>query len=210
MNETAGTDDLSAADAVATIERVSTYEEPLRRRTEGVTWVVWGLVTVTFLATQAALGDTVPWELYFLIWLPGWLGVGVLGAELVWRIAGLTRETLAPDARRAIALFVVGALAFASLMAAVYPFSGPNYAPQTILVLVLPWTFLATVQWGRLTEGGRRLSVAVAVTLVVLGAAFLLAGGVAFVQGTDRAALMVGMIAGGVPFATGTWWTLRG
>lgn len=198
--------ELSAAEAVATIDRVSALEEPLRRRTEGVTWVVWGLVTATFLATQAALGDAVPWEVWLLVWLPAWLGVGVLGTEMVWRIASLTASTLAPDARRTGVAFLLGAMALTAIMTAVYPFSGPDYVPQLVTLLVLPWAFLAAVQWRRLTDAGRTLTLVLAVVILGLGVPTTLGFG-ALSYGS---ALLVALVAGGVPFVAGTWWTLRG
>lgn len=46
MSETAPGKGFSLQSALQALEQATRYEEPLRHRTEGVTWMLWGVVAV--------------------------------------------------------------------------------------------------------------------------------------------------------------------
>ncbi|MCA1814791.1 MAG: hypothetical protein LC624_12755, partial [Halobacteriales archaeon] len=105
------TESLTVEQAVRAIDAARRYEEPLRRRTEGVTWMVWGFVTFAMMSFGSALellGLPFSSQVYYLYPF-ALLAIGIAGTKAVWSIAGVslpaTREgTLRSAAGIALAI----------------------------------------------------------------------------------------------------------
>lgn len=50
--------DTATADALPLLTRALSYESSLRRRTEGVTWAIWGVVLATIMRIHAQIGTS--------------------------------------------------------------------------------------------------------------------------------------------------------
>ncbi len=61
----AGAERFDVRGAIETIDRATSYDIPLRRRTEGVTWMVWGLATAVAFLAFSTLDPT-----RYVSWLP--------------------------------------------------------------------------------------------------------------------------------------------
>lgn len=198
-------------EAVEAIGRATAYDMPLRRRTEGVTWMVWGLATaVAFLAfTTTDPTRFVSWLLMIVLWPL----LGIVGTSAAWRIAALSRATLAPQASRmsATAIVIMVALALALVAAlAITGGQGPSPLLMASAISVLPWASLAVLQWRRMTPGGQRTTVWTGVAMGM--ATLLLLEFVIVPDGEHFEANMLLSLAlmGGLPFALGLWRVFRG
>lgn len=228
MTETAGTESLSVEDAVATIEQATGYEEALRRRTEGVTWMVWGVVTggiqMSFTAGRSffrpfrdarAGGPPPGW--YEPLVILGWLAVGVLLTFAVWRIASVSAPKLAPKPRRtALGGILFIALLYAAIAVLSWLAGGMPEALFPLLAIGAAWLGAGALDVFETTSTGRR-------TLLVIGAVILAAGAIAVLAlpwsgflpyreelTYDAVSPLVILAGGGVPFLAGLWQTLRG
>ena len=81
---------LSHSDAARILSRASAYEGALRQRTEGITLMVWGIVTSALFVTYgfASLLDAAE-AAYALLWLP-WVALGTVTSAALWRSAALS------------------------------------------------------------------------------------------------------------------------
>lgn len=201
----------NVADAVEAIGRGTAYDIPLRRRTEGVTWMVWGLATgVAFLA----FSTTDPTR--FVSWVPIivlWPALGILGTSAAWRIAALSRATLAPQASRSSATAIVVMVALFAALVTALAITGGN-GPQPLflasVLTALPWAAFAMLQWRRMTPGGQRAMVWTGVAMVMTMLLLM-----QFVLVPDREhspqnLLIAVAVMGGPPFALGVWRVFRG
>lgn len=201
----AGAERLDVRGAIETIDRATSYDIPLRRRTESATWMVWGLVGAIALLVREPM-PWLPWQASLAILTMGWPVVGVLATSAVWRIAALSAPALGPEAKRMSAYALAGSAAIALLfMAAWVAFAtSGSYILLAAALGGLPWAFLALVQWPRMSDAGRRLAVTIGVAMVAL----MLALVVAF--GASVPTLLPPAVVGGVPFAIGAWHAMRG
>lgn len=209
-------DDLTAEQAVETIQRAQTYEEPLRRRTEGVTWMIWGLVTVGislgFASIQEFFGSTgAPWW-YYPLNLFGWVLAGGVFTYALWRIAALGTPSLRPRGRRS----ALAGLLWLPLVYAAWGLVllvGPGLHETVIIPasIGITWTFLGGVNAFKATPTGRRVLLAAGLLILVGAAAFAYAtaGQPERIRWTAHTAFLI-VVAGGAPFVGGLWQSLRG
>lgn len=201
---------LGLPDALTTIERALAYDAPLRRRTEGLTWILFGLASALVATSYVSLTAAgVSWSAFYALWLGVYPLIVLGGALLAWRIPGVLHGGVALEARR----IVTGALVLAAVLfvqTEVAWWRGPSAlgsAFGTMSAVVVPWAFLGLVQWSRLSGLGRRLTWAVGGVMAVTAAAALL--WVEGPAGEADDAFVFALAAGGIPFLAGVWHSLR-
>lgn len=220
MNEMADATDLSARSAWRTIQEASAYEEPLRRRTEGLTWMVWGLVTLAIFLSYDAISPhfhsfdhatgtetTSPWYIDIL-WVY-WVIAGALLTWAVWRNVSLASPIAAhrPAGLKVTLLWVLtGAIGW-TLVLLLLPGLHPHLTAT--LAIGLAWITLGVVNLQRATAVGRRVIAFTGFAILLLG---LAAQTLAPEPGEDLFLLNIArMLAAGLPpFLGGLWQTLRG
>lgn len=203
-------DRLTVRRAVETIEQANRFEEPLRRRTEGATWMVWGLVTAGFFlfpfptfASPGIAGVAVP------LLMLAWVAVAFFMTSAVWRIAGMASPGVKPT-RRQTTFAVAGA---AGVLAAVglglmwLQVLGVYRDPLQMLPIGAMWAVAGASNLRRMTPVGRRVMIAIGIAIALLAVVLALLG-VRIYDPADH--VMAAAVAGGVPFLGGLWQTLRG
>lgn len=200
-------------DAVAVLESVEGYEEALRRRTEGLTYVLWGIVSPAISVTYALGETTVPagdeW-LFSLFWMP-WVLAGCVGTYALWRTAaipmGLARQQVRSAFRtRALlvgALFLLAGLG-GWLLAAPGHVDGAAYPTLAIGLFTLVMSGVRT-RFDAVSPGAR--------TVGLVAGALILAAGVAlaFAAWTPLAKTLSGAgIVGAVYLGAGLAHALQG
>jgi len=198
---------LPTKDALATIQRLSAFDAPLRHRAEGLSWMVWGLASGSVLLVQGML-DHLPWQASAAMTGLAWPALGVLTTSAVWRLAGVGRGGLAWPMRR-VALAALG-IAFATFVLFEVGYfvylRTDSYVLFAALVGALPWGLLGLIQWGRLTPPARRATLvagaAMASALAVWVQFFLVERG-------DVDFLVFVAVSAGVPTALGLAWVFR-
>lgn len=222
------TPELTPGQAFEEVGRALRFEASLRSRTEGLTWIVWGLVSAaTFLTFEAVTslyyGDTpftqgagfeeqrAPWWTGGL-WVP-WLIVGILATYALWRSAALSSREVASHRPRHL-LVLVGWIAAVSVgwLFAALVLPDANVAAFPVVGIGTAWILLGVSNVYRGTRRGR-------VTATVIGTC-IFAAGLAMAAtmsphaSVDRSGAVVGHVAavvtGLVPFLGGLWQTLRG
>lgn len=205
---------LTADEALATIARTAAFEEPLRRRVEGVTWMVWGFVTagVTLSTSAIELGFGYPWPAWVDVVFPWvWLLAGLAGTTAVWRIAALARPEAHPGRRPAlVAMVVVVGLIIAiwAVVGVIVPME--QQSPFVLVTLAVPWLALAALNPHRATAIGRKVMGAIG-GLLVLGALAWLPATSGLGHGAfPQTMLASALLGGGIPLALGFWQAVRG
>lgn len=219
--------DFTPEAAAETIEKARSYEEPLRRRTEGITWMIWGLVgagiQLTFSAGHSLFRPyrpetvhtgTAPW--FEPVVIGGWLLVGMTLTLAAWRVASLNTPRLSPKPKRAVlggALFV--ALLYGSWGLMQWLAGGMPQALFPTLAIGAAWLGVGALDLFETTPTGRRTLLAIGGIVLAAGvlAALVLpwsglgpdAGRLSF----DVTAPITILVGGGVPFLAGLWqsWT---
>lgn len=212
-------EEMDADEALAAIGDAITREQALRSRTEGLTWMIWGIVTagwkLTYDAVAWAFRPAPPELMVDLIWLP-WVVMGGLTTTALWATAALAEPNL--DEERPAGLWVtVGWTAFVILVWAVLFFGlavaldfPGNADTMSLIVLGITWATFGAVEPVRLTDRGRRVTVAVGAILGVVGlmAAFGVPPGE---PAQNRVSTVLATSFGGVvPLLAGLWQALRG
>jgi len=108
---------LTSAEAARLVARAQRWEGSLRQRTEGITWMVWGIATAAMFLTYEWAGTRgAPDWSFAVLWIP-WVLAGNMTSYALWRSAALTRDPDAPTlgGRRHVGLIVVFVLVFASM-----------------------------------------------------------------------------------------------
>ncbi|MHB8604557.1 MAG: hypothetical protein ACYDCK_04815 [Thermoplasmatota archaeon] len=211
MTENATFTPRMAADALAD---ASTFETSLLRRTGGLTWVVWALVSpgifLSYLVAGLLYGaGGFPWYVGAFLWAP-WSFAGAIATVALWRSAALTMRRASKRspwsyAFVSIALSLVGWAGALLLVPHVNP---PTYA---LLAIGTAWTFVAARNAFDMDPTSRR--VAFALGLVTMAAALVLAFTLpapASQLGLTVASLVGAGVSGGVPLVGGAWLALRG
>ena len=210
-------DTLTPQDALASISRATSFTEPVRRRSEGVTIALWGFVTAAILLTSGVLNDlhgfmhAGGWRQWVALfsWVP-WAGLGVLGTLAIWRIAEAPVRDPDPGLRRSRKLLLLWAallLAIALLMGFAVPVA---QAGTAIAIMGVLWVTIGALGPYRLTRAGRRSVIIIAVVVILAGLihGLLTAGDE---EAGWRAYTAVGTLAGGlVPIVVGLVQALRG
>lgn len=211
----------SAGATAQLLERALAYEDSLRGRTEGITWMLWGLVLGAIMFMYAGMGalyDEAPAlrPLLMVLWVP-WVLAGAALTAALWRTAALAARAPAFAGPRGllVAAAWVGAILLGFALVAALPHArNPESAP--VLALGVAWLALGATNLLRATPDGRRVLLAVGATLVVAGLALVLALPAPAYGAPDeaQARFLQDLLRGGlvalVPFAAGLWQALRG
>lgn len=212
-------EEMAVGDALETIDATLKHEAGLRSRTEGLTWMIWGLVTAGWTLTYDALawiGRPAPpaWA-FDLAWLPWVLAGGVVTTAL-WRTAALRDPTLEED-RPAGLLVVSGWTAFVVAVWAVLFFGlvGGLGFPGTadtmgLIVLGITWFTFGAVRPVRLTDRGRRVTMLVGLGLFTSGIVTAVALGFDHPHANAVATVVATLTGGLFPILGGLWQALRG
>ncbi|HEV8360987.1 MAG TPA: hypothetical protein VGR28_11085 [Candidatus Thermoplasmatota archaeon] len=207
---------LTTNEALATIARTAAFEQPLRRRVEGVTWMVWGFATAGVLLTGNALelvyGFPGPEWTRYMEWL--WLLAGIAATTAVWRIAALARPEVHPGRRAALGAIalVVGLIALIWIPASGFGLlSGQAQAALVPATLGVPWVALAIANPHRGTSVGRRVMVVIGVLMGLASVAWApVAIALPHETGFSLTVLYAALTGGAIPFLAGFWQVLRG
>lgn len=209
--------ELTPEQAASTIEQARSYEEPLRRRTEGVTWMIWGLVPaglqLSFDATDA-YGATLPGWMDPVLSL-GWMAMGLLFTFAVWRIAVLDAPGLRESRWRSllgVAAIVPGVWLVIGGVSALAASAGLD-VDHTYLALVglaSAWTLLGATNPFQATPRGRRTLLAIGATMILVATLIPFSGGFAGLPLWKVQRLSLIVVAGGIPIVAGLWQNLAG
>jgi hypothetical protein len=210
---------MSVETALRTLAESMRREDALRARTEGLTWMVWGMAFLPLVLVWPAalylLGDVPLWANFAL--LPPWILLGAVASYAVWRTAALAETSLA-ERRQAgwrVVLGYLGVLLAISLVGSVLAFAGllPYTHPDVIAMCYAGLVWMVTGAWNPfgLSATGRRVSVVVgAIAFVVAVALIPVLGAMARPDANALAPLAALLTLGGLPFAAGAWQALRG
>jgi hypothetical protein len=209
---------LNVPGALRTLERLEGFEVGLYRRTEGLTWMFWGLITAgiyfTYSTVGASYGDVPPSVWFEFLWAP-WVAAGIAATVALWRSIHLAaqvplglrkglRETL-PWVSIYGLLFVLGFFLYARL-GDDWTLREPGYV-MVLLALASGIVAMATT----CTRSARRMILTVAI--LALAAALALATVVPYADATAlyMVQTLTGVaVLGGGWFLGGLWLTLRG
>lgn len=199
---------LTPQDAVRALSKAQSWEDALRSRTAGLTWMVWGLatpatfVTYAFVAVLSELeGLRVPGWAWSLLWVP-WVGMGVVATVALWRSAALAVPGLdAPrDRRRAMVGGIVGSI----LLFGAFLLLQPPSAVLPLGAIGAMWMLMALANVWNADREGRAVGVVVGGTLVAAAAAMALLR-----APVEVSSVLSILVSGVVPFAAGLWHLAR-
>ena len=162
------TETLTPQDAALALAKAGRWEDRLQHRTEGITWMVWGLVSAGIWVTMLALSRLPLTMAGFAAGWSIWVLAGFATTYVVWRSASLTqpdRVRMAPWWTWPLKAGVIAAAVFL-LHYAIEP-TTPAYA---VAILGSAWIAMALLarRWSAL---GRRVGVGVGALVVAGGAA---------------------------------------
>lgn len=201
-------------EAVERIDEALAEEASLRTRTEGLTWIVWGLVTLplilTYDATAWMAGSLAGLWAKFL-WVP-WVALGALLTSVLWRSAALARPGLA-DARQGGLTQTAAYILFILLVWFAVVWLPGRLHPDNIAIIAIgsAWTFFGALNPFGVTDTGKRVMLAVGMPTMLAG----LAVAAGTVGGTIANVNVVATLAslattGLLPIAGGAWQATRG
>lgn len=227
---TRGPDKLDVKTALATLNRAFDYAAPLERRTEGITWIFFGLVSSLFMFSFAWSWQQAGWEppalyRYLVAWLAGYAFLATVPALLTWRVAGVVQEGYAVGARRVASSMALLALALVAVYYAIWMTLGESSDGPAVAKVILAlhivlfggaaWAVLGVAQWTRMGRQGRRDTLALGAIMAVACAALMVPlrvepGGLnvlhpAFTIVVNHAALVFVLAFGLVPLLAGLW-----
>lgn len=212
---------LSLQAALQTVNHALRFEDSLRSRTEGLTWIVWGLVSAaTFLSFEAvghlydrggAFAEQPPPWWASGLWVP-WLLVGIATTYALWRSAALSSPDVARGRPRHGVILVIW-VGFVTLgwLVAVWVFPHAAVSAYPIMGLGTAWVVLGVGNPYRGTWRGRRVAIGQGVLIFVVG---MLVAATFSPHPYDPSGALVGhvgaLITGLVPILGGLWQTTRG
>lgn len=195
-------DTLTPQEAARALAKAASWETALRSRTEGITWMVWALVTPAIFLTYSFVSVVAGngWWMAFL-WAP-WVFVGALTTAILWRTAALAHPPLDPHRGRRTAMawgMGSGALLFVAFLvirpdSSLYPLAG----------IGLMWAAMGLFNPYGATGEGRIVSGLTGGSLVLLAIALGLMRLPEDVSGTISI-----LASGAVPLAAGVWHATR-
>lgn len=196
------TETLTPQEAAAALARANRWEDRLAHRTEGISWMIWGLVSAGVWTTLQAASSLPLTALGFASTWIAWLLAGTAMTYALWRSAALTKPaTIRPApwwTHLVKALLVGGGLL---LLHYVVEPTTPAFAVAFIGLL---WIGLAllTRRWSPL---GRRAALAIGL-LILLGGVLIPYA----LAGMQAMMLAAALVTGSIPLLGGFWQTLRG
>lgn len=195
-------ENLTPQQAARMLADASRYEDGLMHRTEGLTFMAWGLVTSgTFVSYGfAALLDAPTW-VYATLWLP-WILVGIAFTFALVRSAALasSRPGDAPTSADWLKTILVTVA-----IGAVYALVRPDGPVVPLGIIGVSYAAMFGLNVFRSTRTGRLVGFASGVVLAGTAAALAIAQAPIEVSGT------VGMVLPGLLLCSaGLWQTLRG
>lgn len=212
---------LDAQDALATISETVQLEHALRSRTEGITWMIWGLIWVGYELSFDAWAWIIRPEPFdplvgWLMWVP-WVLAGTLITVALWRTAAVSvpeLEDRRPAGWLVTAAWVlfVGVAWQGSFLLIVEPLGLPG-TPETLgsIVIGLAWLLFGVLNPFGVTDRGRHVAEVIGLVMIVSG---VVVGGMLphepSAYTNKIATLTVVPIGGLVPLLAGYWQATRG
>lgn len=216
--------EMTASQAWATIDEAIRFEEGLRSRTEGLTWILWGLVNAAIFLSYEAVSTLYygagaplatsadpaqqrsPWWVGGL-WVP-WIAVGAAATYALWRSAALSSDAVRDrPPRHALAVVAYVAFIFVGWAIAVVALPDRAESVYPMLGLGTAWIVLAVLDPYRATATGRRVAGVVGVLIISFGVVVAL---VIPADWHNVSGLVAALITGTVPLVAGLWQSLRG
>lgn len=213
MPEPTNGEPLSVEGALRTIQDLEGLEMGLYQRTEGVTWMVWGLVTAGLYASfgmaRGASATMADWTQF--LWAP-WIAAGVTATIVLWKTAHLAahRIPVGPHRYRSMLYFVVYFLVFWVGFFLYHRWGVGNLREPGLIMGLLALAPSLVVFVTPATTNARRMVVAVSV--VVVAAAVALAFRT-YPSADDAYAVQTvagAVCVGGGWFLGGLWLTTKG
>ena len=218
---------LSVHEALQSVGNAVRFETSLRSRTEGITWIVWGLVSAaTFLTFEAVTGlfygtgafaQGVPFEEQRAPWWTGslwipWLLVGVATTYALWRSASLAAApTATTSPRHAWILLSWVAAVTAGWLVAVVVLPDAPVSTYPVMGIGTAWIVIGSFNLYKATRAGRMVATTIGGIIFVAGV--VMAGAMAPHAGEPSGAIVghvAALVTGLTPFLGGFWQTLRG
>lgn len=207
---------LTVEAALQTITSLERFEVGLYQRTEGIMWMLWGLVTAGIYFTYATMGQALEnfpeWAPF--LWMP-WVAAGVTATYSLWRSAHLTVPSEKSKKEGLRDMWISGGLFMAVMFLGgmIFGIYGDRFTllePAYFQILMGVASF-AMAFLARNSEAGRRMLVAVG----ILSVATALAAGVVVPYASVGQAYMVQTLVGvaavgGGWFAGGLYLTVKG
>lgn len=202
------TETMTPHEAARLLTDAAGFERALERRTEGLTMMVWGLVSSAMFATYglaAVLGATesayVGW-IFGTLWIP-WVGAGLLVTFALWRSAALSRpRAMVDEDTKAYWVRSIGLTLAITLFFSIFHPGGPTFP---LAVLGAAWALVAAFNLFRSHPEERRFAFAAGAILFATGIALWITRAPIEVAGTVSMAAPLVVLLG-----LGFWQTLRG
>lgn len=195
-------DTLTPQDAAQAFARANQWEDRIVHRTEGMTWMVWGLATAGIWVTLTAMSRGPMSLLPMTLSWSAWVLAGFALTYSLWRSAALVRpDTIQTPPWWTYLLKVAGiALAIALLHYVIQP-TTPAYPLALMGFLWMALAFLSR-RWSRLGK----------ITTLAIGGLVIIGGFTLpyITSAMDDMMLGAALIGGIVPIVGGFYQTLRG
>lgn len=206
--------DLDVKTAISTIDKALAYTQPLRRRTEGLTWLLFGFASALFMLSYAWVWEKGLDRTYklLLIFLAVYVLLSIGPALLAWRIASVMSEDYRIDTKRVAATIGILAVMLVAIDLALWTNLGEtrlNIALSIVIFGGAPWLGLGLAQWSRLSDRGRRDTWIVAATMAAVGFALVYALR-ADASTVDLDMMIFAVTNAAIPAAAGLWRLARG
>jgi hypothetical protein len=196
------------------------HEDGLRARTEGLTWIVWGMSIVPMILVWPAVlylvgSDVSP--LASIVLIPPWILMGGLASYALWRTAALAEPAL--HERRQAGLRVVlgylGILLAAGLVGSALAVLGalPYTHPDVIVMSYVGIVWSVTGLWNPfgLSQEGKRISLVVGLATFAAAITMIpILGSMPRAAANAVAPLVALLTMCALPFAAGARQALRG
>lgn len=201
-------------EAVQRIDEALDEETSLRTRTEGLTWILWGLVTLSMvLSFDAAAwihGGLPPLWGPFL-WVP-WVVLGAVLTGVLWRSAALSRPELA-EARQGGLQTTATYLVFIVLVWFAVVWLPGRLHPDNVAIIAIgtAWTFFGAVDPFGATATGRRVMLTVGVPTMIAGVVVAVLTVTGAIANVNTVATLTSLATTGLlPIVGGVWQATRG